>query len=195
MRAAGGSHKRQPHPIGGCRGAEPDGDSGSDSATSGEAAVARGKLADQLRAAGRAEGAVEAAFHKVPRHAFLPEMEPVSAYQDRAVVIKSDRDGLPVSASTQPAMMEIMVGPALSWRAIVLPLKSRNASSSASSRVGGARQARGSRPGAVSPAAGHPAGDNRRRDHGPGPAACAPRTALAGVVTVCLRGQIWLMAC
>ena len=86
MRAAGGSHKRQPHPIGGCRGAEPDGDSGSDSATSGEAAVARGKLADQLRAAGRAEGAVEAAF--------------------------------------------------------------------------------------------------RRRDHGPGPAACAPRTALAGVVTV-----------
>ena len=110
MRAAGGSHKRQPHPIGGCRGAEPDGDSGSDSATSGEAAVARGKLADQLRAAGRAEGAVEAAFRKVPRHAFLPEMEPVSAYQDRAVVIKSDSDGLPVSASTQPAMMAIMLG-------------------------------------------------------------------------------------
>ena len=79
-------------------------------ATSGEAAVARGKLADQLRAAGRAEGAVEAAFRKVPRHAFLPEMEPVSAYQDRAVVIKSDSDGLPVSASTQPAMMAIMLG-------------------------------------------------------------------------------------
>jgi len=110
MRAAGGSHKRQPHPIGGCRGAEPDGDSGSDSATSGEAAVARGKLSDQLRAAGRAEGAVEAAFRKIPRHAFLPEMEPVSAYQDRAVVIKSDSDGLPVSASTQPAMMAIMLG-------------------------------------------------------------------------------------
>ena len=67
--------------------------------------------------------------------------------------------------------------------------KSRNASSSASSRVGGARQARGSRPGAVSLAAGHLAGDNRRRDHGPGPAAYAPRTALAGVVTVCLRGR------
>jgi len=29
MRAAGGSHERQPHPIGGCRGSEPDGDSGS----------------------------------------------------------------------------------------------------------------------------------------------------------------------
>lgn len=88
MRAASGSHQRQPHPIGGCRGAEPDGDSGSDSATSGEAAVARGKLADQLRAAGRAEGAVEAAFRKVPRHAFLPEMEPVSAYQDRAAHVR-----------------------------------------------------------------------------------------------------------
>jgi hypothetical protein len=37
-------------------------------------------------------------------------MEPVSAYQDRAVVIKSDSDGLPVSASTQPTMMAIMLG-------------------------------------------------------------------------------------
>jgi protein-L-isoaspartate(D-aspartate) O-methyltransferase len=111
MSAAGGSRKRQPHQIGGRDGAEPVGNSGSDSATSDElAAVARGKLADELRAAGRAEGAVEAAFRQVPRHAFLPEMEPVCAYQDRAVVIKSDSEGLPVSASTQPAMMAIMLG-------------------------------------------------------------------------------------
>jgi protein-L-isoaspartate(D-aspartate) O-methyltransferase len=36
-------------------------------------------------------------------------MEPVQAYQDRAVVIMSDGEGLPVSASTQPAMMAIML--------------------------------------------------------------------------------------
>ncbi len=36
-------------------------------------------------------------------------MEPVRAYQDRAVVILSDGEGLPVSASTQPAMKAIML--------------------------------------------------------------------------------------
>jgi protein-L-isoaspartate(D-aspartate) O-methyltransferase len=110
MSASGGSREQRPHRIGGCAGAEPDGDSGLDSATSGElAAVARGRLADELRAAGRAGAAVEAAFREVPRHAFLPEMDPVEAYHDRAVVIMSDGEGLPVSASTQPAMMAIML--------------------------------------------------------------------------------------
>jgi protein-L-isoaspartate(D-aspartate) O-methyltransferase len=72
--------------------------------------AARAKLADQLHAAGRADAAVTAAFREVPRHAFLPEMEPMRAYQDCAVVIRSDGEGLPVSASTQPAMMAIMLG-------------------------------------------------------------------------------------
>jgi protein-L-isoaspartate(D-aspartate) O-methyltransferase len=36
-------------------------------------------------------------------------MDPVEAYQDRAVVIKSDSEGLPVSASTQPTMMAVML--------------------------------------------------------------------------------------
>jgi len=94
MSASGGSQERQPHRIGGSGRAVPDGDSGLDSATSGEPVnVARGKLADQLRAAGRTDGAVEAAFREVPRHAFLPEMEPAQAYQDRAVVILSDGEG------------------------------------------------------------------------------------------------------
>jgi protein-L-isoaspartate(D-aspartate) O-methyltransferase len=110
MSASGGSQERQPHRIGGSGRADPDGDSGLDSATSGEPVnVARGKLADQLRAAGRTDAAIEAAFREVPRHAFLPEMEPVQAYQDRPVVILSDGEGLPVSASTQPAMMAIML--------------------------------------------------------------------------------------
>jgi protein-L-isoaspartate(D-aspartate) O-methyltransferase len=110
MSASGASQARQPHRIGGSGRADPDGDSGLDSATSVElAAVAPGKLADQMRAAGRADAAVAAAFREVPRHAFLPDMEPVQAYQDRAVVIMSDGEGLPVSASTQPAMMAIML--------------------------------------------------------------------------------------
>lgn len=71
MSAFGGSQERRPHRIGGCGGAGPDCGSGLDSATSGElAAVARGELADQLRAAGRADTAVEAVFREVPRHAF-----------------------------------------------------------------------------------------------------------------------------
>ena len=109
MSASGGSQERQPHRIGGSGRADPDGDSGLDSATSGEPVnVARGKLADQLRRWPQ-DAAVEAAFREVPRHAFLPEMEPVQAYQDRAVVILSDGEGLPVSASTQPVMMAIML--------------------------------------------------------------------------------------
>jgi protein-L-isoaspartate(D-aspartate) O-methyltransferase len=45
----------------------------------------------------------------VPRHLFLAGTEPAQAYQDIAVVIESDGDGLPVSASAQPTMMAIML--------------------------------------------------------------------------------------
>lgn len=74
------------------------------------AAGARARLAGQLRSSGRADALAEAAFRYVPRHLFLPQIEPELAYQDRAVVIKSDGEGLPESASTQPAMMAIMLG-------------------------------------------------------------------------------------
>ena len=40
MSASGGSRERQPHRIGGSARADPDGDSGLDSATSGEQAIA-----------------------------------------------------------------------------------------------------------------------------------------------------------
>ena len=73
------------------------------------AAAARAELADHLREAVRAGPAVEAAFRAVPRHSFLPEIEPVQAYQDTAITIKADDEGLPLSASTQPAMMAIML--------------------------------------------------------------------------------------
>ncbi len=106
MSAGGGNREPQPRPVG-----EPGADPGPDAAAGGElAAAARAQLADQLRAAGRADAAVEAAFRQVPRHAFLPELEPALAYQDRAEVVMSDGEGLPVSASTQPGMMAIMLG-------------------------------------------------------------------------------------
>ena len=110
MSAPGGSQDQQGHQIDG--GGRVDSAAGfaPDSAASGEpAAAARVQLADHLRATGRADAAVAAAFLAVPRHAFLPQTELVQAYQDIAVVIKSDGDGLPVSAATQPAMMAIML--------------------------------------------------------------------------------------
>jgi protein-L-isoaspartate(D-aspartate) O-methyltransferase len=52
---------------------------------------------------------VSEAFRSVPRHVFLARESAARAYEDMAIVIKSDADGLPVSASTQPAMMAIML--------------------------------------------------------------------------------------
>jgi protein-L-isoaspartate(D-aspartate) O-methyltransferase len=72
---------------------------------------ARTRLVDELRASGRlTSAAIEAAFRAVPRHVFLPELDPVSqAYQDEAFVIKTSEGGLPVSSSSQPAIMAIML--------------------------------------------------------------------------------------
>jgi protein-L-isoaspartate(D-aspartate) O-methyltransferase len=63
-----------------------------------------------LRDSGRLTSrAVEAAFRAVPRHVFLPEMVATDAYQDEAFVIKTGDDGMPVSSSSQPAIMAIML--------------------------------------------------------------------------------------
>jgi protein-L-isoaspartate(D-aspartate) O-methyltransferase len=67
------------------------------------------RLAESLEASGRAGAVVSAAFLAVPRHVFLPQVEVGEAYRDTAIVVKSDAEGLPVSASTQPAMMAIML--------------------------------------------------------------------------------------
>jgi len=110
MSALGDSQDEQAQDFDGSGRVKPDGGFDSDSVAIGKiATAARAKLADQLRAAGRADTAVEAAFRAIPRHTFLPEMGPAQAYHDVAVVIRSDGDGLPVSASTQPAMMAIML--------------------------------------------------------------------------------------
>jgi len=72
-------------------------------------AGARARLAESLQASGLAGATVSEAFLAVPRHLFLPGEPAALVYEDTAIVIKSDADGLPVSASTQPAMMAIML--------------------------------------------------------------------------------------
>ena len=72
--------------------------------------AARARLVDELRDSGRLTSpAVEAAFRSVPRHLFLPEMAASEAYQDEAFVIKTGAGGVPVSSSSQPAIMAIML--------------------------------------------------------------------------------------
>ena len=72
--------------------------------------AARARLVDELRDSGRLTSpAIEAAFRSVPRHLFLPEMAATEAYQDEAFVIKTGADGVPVSSSSQPAIMAIML--------------------------------------------------------------------------------------
>jgi protein-L-isoaspartate(D-aspartate) O-methyltransferase len=72
--------------------------------------AARARLAGALQLSGHAFSEdVREAFARVPRHVFVPEVGAAAAYRDEAFVIKYDDDGLPVSSSSQPAMMAIML--------------------------------------------------------------------------------------
>lgn len=75
----------------------------------GGSAEARARLAASLLASGRAGATVGEAFLTVPRHVFLAQDLAARAYEDTAIAIKSDADGLPVSASSQPAIMAVML--------------------------------------------------------------------------------------
>jgi protein-L-isoaspartate(D-aspartate) O-methyltransferase len=82
----------------------------STAATSGGPDAARARMASELRQHGHALSPwVQDAFATVPRHVFVPEIGPAAAYRDEALVIKCGPDGLPVSSSSQPAMMAIML--------------------------------------------------------------------------------------
>jgi len=74
------------------------------------AAAARARLVTELRHRGSGlSRSVQNAFARVPRHVFVPEVGPAAAYRDEAFVIKCGPDGMPVSSSSQPAMMAIML--------------------------------------------------------------------------------------
>lgn len=67
-------------------------------------------MADMLCASGAITSrAVEAAMRAVPRHRFLTEVPTERAYADRAVTIKYDRSGVPISSASQPAMVAQML--------------------------------------------------------------------------------------
>ncbi len=76
----------------------------------GDPDAARARMTAALLEGGRAlTPDMRRAFASVPRHVFVPEVEPSAAYRDEAFVIKCGPDGLPVSSSSQPAMMAIML--------------------------------------------------------------------------------------
>jgi protein-L-isoaspartate(D-aspartate) O-methyltransferase len=70
----------------------------------------RRELLASVRARGgaRTESIAEALL-SVPRHAFVPDVPVEAAYRDAAIVTKRDADGLPVSSSSQPTIMALML--------------------------------------------------------------------------------------
>jgi protein-L-isoaspartate(D-aspartate) O-methyltransferase len=70
----------------------------------------RERLVDQvLQTSGIRDERIVAALRDVPRHLFLPHLPPGDAYLDDAIVTKRDADGQPISSSSQPAIMAIML--------------------------------------------------------------------------------------
>lgn len=70
----------------------------------------RQALVDALRRS-RAirSAAVEAAFRRVPRHTFLPQIPPQETYRDDAIITRRAANGLPSSSSSQPTIAARML--------------------------------------------------------------------------------------
>ncbi|GGS51578.1 hypothetical protein GCM10010156_07780 [Planobispora rosea] len=68
----------------------------------------RESMVEHVRARGISDAVAEA-LRAVPRHLFLPETAPEDAYRDEAIVTKRDADGLPISSSSQPTIMALML--------------------------------------------------------------------------------------
>ena len=75
-----------------------------------EPALLKQRLADALKESGAiASPAVESAFHSVPRHLFLPGVRLEQAYANQAVPTKFGEHGAAISASSEPAVMAMML--------------------------------------------------------------------------------------
>src|SRR5207302_7365530 len=66
-------------------------------------------VAEVLQTSGIRDERIAAALSDVRRHLFLPHLPPEEAYLDDAIVTKRDADGQPISSSSQPAIMAIML--------------------------------------------------------------------------------------
>lgn len=70
----------------------------------------RNHLVNKLQESGHVSSErVASAFRTIPRHMFVPGVEPARAYRDEPLVIKSDALGIPISSSSQPAIMARML--------------------------------------------------------------------------------------
>jgi protein-L-isoaspartate(D-aspartate) O-methyltransferase len=69
------------------------------------------QLVDQLvRSGAITDPRVEEAFRAVPRQVFLPGVPAERAYADEAIVTRRDPHGQPISSSSQPTIMALMLG-------------------------------------------------------------------------------------
>jgi protein-L-isoaspartate(D-aspartate) O-methyltransferase len=70
----------------------------------------RDRMVDRLLS-GQAlhQGRVADAMRAVPRHLFLPGVEPAAAYEDEAIPTRWSADGRPTSSSSQPAIVAAML--------------------------------------------------------------------------------------
>ncbi|MFB4274182.1 methyltransferase, FxLD system [Nonomuraea sp. MTCD27] len=69
----------------------------------------REAMVAQLRKRQDISEPVAAAMLAVPRHLFVPDVEPEDAYRDEPIVTKLDAQGRPISSSSQPAIMATML--------------------------------------------------------------------------------------
>jgi len=70
----------------------------------------RDRLVDRLLSGGAVhQGPVADALREVPRHLFLPGVEPAAAYEDEAIPTRWSADGRPTSSSSQPAIVAAML--------------------------------------------------------------------------------------
>jgi len=77
--------------------------------TADVAGLQRNLLAEVRHRGGAVTESVAEALLAVPRHVFVPEVPPQTAYRDEAIVTKRDADGVPVSSSSQPTIMALML--------------------------------------------------------------------------------------
>ncbi len=68
------------------------------------------RLVERLAGSGALhEPRVREALLAVPRHDFLPGLDLEQVYEDRAILTRTDEAGIPISSSSQPAIMALML--------------------------------------------------------------------------------------